>query len=65
LFADTNVGKSILAVQVADQISRGTYVDGRLKTESDAQKVVYFDFELTSNSLSRGFQNVRTVRMNS
>lgn len=36
LFADTNVGKSILAVQMADHISR------------QGRKVVYMDFEMTA-----------------
>ena len=72
LFADTNVGKSILAVQIGDAISKGVVssqlsvvskeypangiqgqdekltTDNRLPTtECEAQRVVYFDFELT------------------
>jgi|CXWL01.1.fsa_nt_gi hypothetical protein len=62
LFADTNVGKSILAVQIGDMISRGVQSAGfspslpadeeqakacTLNTECSPQKVVYFDFELT------------------
>ena len=63
LFADTNVGKSILAVQIGDAISRGvvssqlsvvgeedsslTTDNRQLTTECEAQTVVYFDFELT------------------
>jgi hypothetical protein len=57
LFADTNVGKSILAVQIADAISRGG-ADGdnpELKTEVTAQKVVYFDFELTAKQFESRF----------
>lgn len=46
LFADTNVGKSILAVQIADAISRGVSIDG-LPLETGPQKVIYFDFELS------------------
>jgi hypothetical protein len=46
LFADTNVGKSILAVQIADGIARGEDV-GHFKIETDPQQVIYFDFELT------------------
>ena len=46
LFADTNVGKSILAVQIADSISRGVSIDG-IPTEAEAQTVIYFDFELS------------------
>ncbi len=44
-FADTNTGKSILAVQIADSISRGVPIDG-FKISAQAQPVVYFDFEL-------------------
>ena len=47
LFADTNVGKSILAVQIADSISRGVAVEG-FRIEVAAQRVAYFDFELSA-----------------
>lgn len=46
LFADTNVGKSILAVQIANAISKGEQIDG-IPLEGSAQTVVYFDFELS------------------
>lgn len=46
LFADTNVGKSILAVQIGNSISKGISVPG-FHLESDARKILYFDFELT------------------
>ena len=46
LFADTNVGKSILAVQIGNSITKGIAVPG-FKLESEAQKILYFDFELT------------------
>jgi len=45
LFADTNVSKTILAVQIADSISRGQSIPG-FKLETKAQKVIYCDFEL-------------------
>lgn len=45
LFADTNVGKTILAVQIADSISCGRSIPG-FKLETTAQKVIYCDFEL-------------------
>lgn len=45
LFADTNTGKSILAVQIADSISKGEAVPG-FKLQAKAQPVVYLDFEL-------------------
>lgn len=47
LFADTNLGKSILAVQIADSISRGEQING-FKLEAIKQPVLYFDFELSA-----------------
>ena len=47
LFADTNLGKSILAVQIADSISKGKMIAG-LKLEAEKQPVLYFDFELSA-----------------
>ena len=46
LFADTNVGKSILAVQIADSISRGAPISP-LCVDAEPQLVLYFDFELS------------------
>ena len=46
LFADTNLGKSILAVQIADSISKGQSIKP-LILEVERQKVLYFDFELS------------------
>lgn len=47
LFADTNLGKSILAVQIADSISRGVPMPG-FKMSALRQPVLYFDFEMTA-----------------
>jgi hypothetical protein len=46
LFSDTNMGKSILAVQIADSISRGVPVPG-FKLDAESQSVLYLDFELS------------------
>lgn len=46
LFADTNLGKSILAVQLGDSISRGQAIKG-FRLEASKQKILYFDFELS------------------
>lgn len=46
LFSDTNLGKSILSVQVADSISRGLR-EGIFCSEAPPQIVLYFDFELS------------------
>jgi RecA-family ATPase len=47
LFADSNLGKSILAVQIADSISKGEPLRG-FKLEAKKQTVLYFDFELSA-----------------
>jgi RecA-family ATPase len=46
LFSDTNVGKSILATQIAESIASGKAIPG-FKLETEKQKVIYFDFELS------------------
>jgi KaiC/GvpD/RAD55 family RecA-like ATPase len=46
LFANTNDGKTILAVQIADSISSGNPLNS-FKMEADSQVVLYLDFELT------------------
>jgi hypothetical protein len=44
LFADSNVGKSILAVQIAEEIAK-------------EDKVLYFDFELSDKQLQLRYSN--------
>ena len=59
LFADTNLGKSILAVQVANSISNGVPIPG-FQLQTEAQVMLYFDFELSDkqfeNRYSAGFE---------
>jgi len=57
LFADTNMGKSILAVQIADAISRGRSSLG-LSLETAAQPVLYFDFELSDKQFQTRYTDV-------
>ena len=57
LFADTNLGKSILAVQIANSISRGEYIQGFL-LETPKQPILYFDFELSDKQ----FENRYSVK---
>jgi hypothetical protein len=54
LFADTNAGKSILAVQIGDSISRGEPV-GSFRLTAGPEKVLYFDFELNSQQFRRRY----------
>lgn len=56
LFADTNVGKSILAVQIGNSISSGISTMG-LELEAPAQKVIYFDFELSDKQFESRYSN--------
>ena len=45
LFAESGAGKSILAVQIGNSISKGETIKG-FALEAEKQKVLYFDFEL-------------------
>jgi RecA-family ATPase len=60
LFADTNLGKSALAVQIGDSISHGAAIPGFV-LEANAQPVLYCDFELGAKQFearySHEFQN--------
>lgn len=56
LFADTNVGKSILAVQIADSISRGIPIPG-FTLDEPAQPTIYFDFELIDKQFEIRYSN--------
>lgn len=60
LYADTNIGKSILAVQIADSISKGSSIAG-FKNECAPKKVLYLDFELSDkqfeNRCSDNYKN--------
>ena len=54
LFADTNLGKSILAVQISNSISRGEHIRG-FKLESPKQPILYFDFELSDKQFENRY----------
>lgn len=56
LFSDTNLGKSILAVQICDSISRGKSIYG-FKSEIEPEKVLYFDFELSDKQFEKRYSN--------
>jgi len=54
LFADTNLGKSILAIQSGVSIASERSTCG-LKNEVVAQKVLYFDFELSDKQFENRY----------
>ena len=56
LFADTGLGKSILAVQIADAITRGQALPG-FRMEAQAQPVLYLDFELSDKQFQSRYSN--------
>ena len=56
LFADTNVGKSILAMQISNSISKGEKIEG-FELEIESQKVLYFDFELSDKQFQIRYTN--------
>ncbi|MBS7565812.1 AAA family ATPase [Mucilaginibacter sp. Bleaf8] len=54
LFADTNVGKSILAVQIGQSISSGQPMEP-FELQVPAQDVLYFDFELSQRQFEQRY----------
>ncbi|MDG1730964.1 MAG: AAA family ATPase [Algibacter sp.] len=52
LFSNTGKGKSILAVQLADAISKGKTL---LETDIEAYNVLYFDFELSTKAFQQRY----------
>lgn len=54
LFADTNLGKSILAVQIGNSISRGEQIRG-FQLETAKQPILYFDFELSDKQFENRY----------
>lgn len=55
LFADSGIGKSILATQIAYEIAKGE--SECVDVELNPQTVLYFDFELSDRQLARRYQN--------
>lgn len=56
LFASTNVGKSILALQISNAVSKGVNIDG-FRMEAEAQEVLLFDFELSDKQIENRYSN--------
>jgi hypothetical protein len=56
LFADSNLGKSILAVQIANAISIGESIEP-FTCEAEAQPVLYCDFELTDKQFEARYSD--------
>ena len=56
LYSDTNTGKSILAVQIGDSISKGIPILG-FKLEAEKQKVLLFCFEMSDKQLENRYSN--------
>lgn len=54
LFADTNMGKSLLAVQLADSITRGEPI-APFTLGAEASAVLYIDFELTGKQFEQRY----------
>lgn len=55
LFADTNVGKSILAVQIGDGITRGRYINNSFSISACAQPVLYCDYEMSCKQFEKRY----------
>lgn len=61
LFADTNQGKSLLAVQIIDSITKGVPTLG-VEMDLKASKVIYFDLELTAKQFEMRYAQYDTVK---
>jgi hypothetical protein len=57
LFSDTNRGKSTLAMQIAEAIARGVSV-APFEAAPPAQKVLYFDFELSEKQFEARYSTI-------
>ena len=62
VFAESNVGKSIVAVQVCDGIARGSSFIAGMRCEVEGQPVIYYDLELMSRQFAGRYTD-RTTGM--
>ena len=53
LFASTNAGKSVLALQIARAVARGEAISELLPNEVEPQRTVLFDFELSREQMAQ------------
>ncbi len=60
LFADTNAGKSILAVQIGNALARREPI-GDFGVEADQATVVYIDFEMTGKQFQTRYTGANDV----
>lgn len=61
LFADTGTGKSILATQIAQSIASGIPIEP-FGLDTQAQRVAYFDLELSQEQFDRRYSHDDTSR---
>lgn len=54
MYADTNIGKSILAVQISNSISKGEQIRG-FQLQAEKQPVLYCDFELSDKQFENRY----------
>lgn len=59
-FADSNIGKSILCMQIADGISKGQPIIAGMPNEAGAMRVGYIDFELKARQFARRYSDYST-----
>ena len=55
LFADTGSGKSVLATQIADSLSKGKSLFNVLPNENESLRVLYYDFELSDKQFQKRY----------
>ena len=57
LFADTGVGKSVWAIQIADSLSKGENVFKVLSNGNQPLRVLFYDFELTDKQFQKRYMD--------
>ena len=64
LFADTNVGKSIMAMDIAISICNGINHFNKEMSDETLQPVLYCDFELSDQQMARRYKNFPEILSN-
>jgi hypothetical protein len=59
MFADTNTGKSVLAVQIGNALAEGKPI-AQFQTETGPLQVLYIDFELSSRQFRQRYTDDKT-----
>lgn len=57
LVGDTGVGKSILAINIANAVTKALAINEKFPVEAELKKILYYDFELSDKQFEKRFSN--------